>query len=67
LTPELNAVCPDVFEYYFVDEEFVVDRELHFRLKQLSNPYLMGEEKIVSFLLYIFLFGHAFALCIQRC
>jgi hypothetical protein len=26
-TPELNAVCPDGFEYYFVDEEFVVDRE----------------------------------------
>jgi hypothetical protein len=26
-TPELNAVCPDRFEYYFVDEEFVVDRE----------------------------------------
>jgi hypothetical protein len=23
----LNAVCPDVFEYYYVDEEFVVDRE----------------------------------------
>jgi hypothetical protein len=23
----LNAVCPDGFEYYFVDEEFVVDRE----------------------------------------
>jgi hypothetical protein len=24
----LNAVCPDEFEYYCVDEEFVVDREL---------------------------------------
>jgi hypothetical protein len=24
----LNAVCPDGFEYYFVDEEFVVGREL---------------------------------------
>jgi hypothetical protein len=23
----LNAVCPDGFEYDFVDEEFVVDRE----------------------------------------
>jgi hypothetical protein len=23
----LNAVCPDELEYYFVDEEFVVDRE----------------------------------------
>jgi hypothetical protein len=23
----LNAECPDGFEYYFVDEEFVVDRE----------------------------------------
>jgi hypothetical protein len=23
----LNAVCPDGFEYYFVAEEFVVDRE----------------------------------------
>jgi hypothetical protein len=23
----LNAVCPDWFEYYFVDEEFVGDRE----------------------------------------
>jgi hypothetical protein len=23
----LNAICPDEFEYYFVDEEFVVDRE----------------------------------------
>jgi hypothetical protein len=23
----LNAVCPDGFEYYFVDEEFVVGRE----------------------------------------
>jgi hypothetical protein len=23
----LNAVCPGGFEYYFVDEEFVVDRE----------------------------------------
>jgi hypothetical protein len=23
----LNAVCPDGFEYYFVDKEFVVDRE----------------------------------------
>jgi hypothetical protein len=23
----LNAVCPDGFEYYFVNEEFVVDRE----------------------------------------
>jgi hypothetical protein len=23
----LNAVCPDGFEYCFVDEEFVVDRE----------------------------------------
>jgi hypothetical protein len=26
-SPELNAVCRDGFEYYFVDEEFVVDRE----------------------------------------
>jgi hypothetical protein len=24
---ELNAVCPDGFEYYIVHEEFVVDRE----------------------------------------
>jgi hypothetical protein len=23
----LNAACPDGFEYYFVDEEFVVDGE----------------------------------------
>jgi hypothetical protein len=23
----LNAVCPDGYEYYFVDEEFVVDGE----------------------------------------
>jgi hypothetical protein len=23
----LNAVCPDGLEYYFVDEEFVIDRE----------------------------------------
>jgi hypothetical protein len=23
----MNTVCPDGFEYYFVDEEFVVDRE----------------------------------------
>jgi hypothetical protein len=27
LYPKLNDVCPDGFEYYFVDEEFVVDRE----------------------------------------
>jgi hypothetical protein len=25
-TQELNAVCPDGFEYHFVDEEFVVGR-----------------------------------------
>jgi hypothetical protein len=24
---ELNAVCPDGFKYYIVEEEFVVDRE----------------------------------------
>jgi hypothetical protein len=24
---ELNAICPDGFEYCFVDEEFVVGRE----------------------------------------
>jgi hypothetical protein len=23
----LNAICPDGFEYYFVDEEFVVGKE----------------------------------------
>jgi hypothetical protein len=27
-TPELNAISPDGFEYYFVDEEFVGDREI---------------------------------------
>jgi hypothetical protein len=26
-TPELNAVCPNGFEYHFIDEEFVVGRE----------------------------------------
>jgi hypothetical protein len=26
-TPELNAIRPDGFEYCFVDEEFVADRE----------------------------------------
>jgi hypothetical protein len=26
-TPELNAICPDGFEYCFVDEEFVAGRE----------------------------------------
>jgi hypothetical protein len=25
--PEFNAVCPDGFEFSFVDEEFVVGRE----------------------------------------
>jgi hypothetical protein len=29
----LNAVSPDGFEYYFVDEEFVVDRELYLHIK----------------------------------
>jgi hypothetical protein len=27
LAPELNAICPDGFEYCFVDEEFIADRE----------------------------------------
>jgi hypothetical protein len=28
----LNAVCPDGFEYYFVDEEFVVQPFLRTRI-----------------------------------
>jgi hypothetical protein len=26
--PELNNICPDGFQYCFVDEEFVADREV---------------------------------------
>jgi hypothetical protein len=29
----LNAVCPDGFEYYFVEEEFVVDKEFGLEAK----------------------------------
>jgi hypothetical protein len=27
LYPRIESLCPDGFEYYFVDEVFVVDRE----------------------------------------
>jgi hypothetical protein len=37
----VNAVCPDGFEYYFVVEEFVVDRELYLRP---SNQYIFVSE-----------------------
>jgi hypothetical protein len=37
----MNAVCPDGFEYYFVDEEFVVDRSLDLRP---SNQYILVSE-----------------------
>jgi hypothetical protein len=37
----LNAVCPDGFEYYYVDEEFVVDREFGLRP---SNQYILVSE-----------------------
>jgi hypothetical protein len=36
----LNAICPDGFEYYFVDEEFVVGRE--FGLAS-EKPVHLGE------------------------
>jgi hypothetical protein len=35
----LNAVCPDGFEYHFVDEEFVVDLDL-----RPSNQYIFLSE-----------------------
>jgi hypothetical protein len=38
----LNAVCPDWFEYLFVDEEFVVDREFGLAAEE---PVHLGERE----------------------
>jgi hypothetical protein len=35
----LNAVYPDGFEYYFVDEEFVVGREF-----EISESIIIGSQ-----------------------
>jgi hypothetical protein len=36
----LNVIRPDEFEYYFVDEEFVADREFGLT----SNQYILARE-----------------------
>jgi hypothetical protein len=42
----LNAVCPDGFEYYFVDEQFVVNREFGLAAEY---PVHLGERECKLF------------------
>jgi hypothetical protein len=44
----MKAVCPDGFEYYFADEEFVVDREFGLA-PELPVHLLERESKLFTF------------------